>query len=85
MRAPAIAALLDGSNPYVMPKIAGHIIAPPMPMAPRAASKAQMSVAKPPSNEKPAKIADPMKKIRRRPNMSARRPPVTMRTPNTRA
>ena len=68
-----------------MPRIAGHIIAPPTPIAPRAASSIQASVAKPPSTENAAKIVVPTKKMCRRPNMSASLPPVTISTPNTRA
>jgi len=63
--------------------MAGHIIAPPMPITIRQARSSQMLGAKPPMAEKMAKIEAPMKKIRRRPNMSASRPPVTMAIPNT--
>jgi len=68
-----------------MPRIAGHIIAPPMPMVKRPASNNQMSGANPPMTENVAKTPAPMKKMRLRPNMSASRPPVTMATPNTMA
>ena len=64
-----------------MPSTAGHIIAPPMPMSARETMSASTDWLRPPAREKSAKIADPMKKIRLRPNMSARRPPVTIRTP----
>ena len=42
----------------VMPRIAGHIIAPPIPITKREASNIQMSGAKPPITEKQAKIAE---------------------------
>jgi len=82
---PASPAFSDGSRLYVMPRIAGHIIAPPMPIRKREASSTAAFGAKPPSMEKPAKMAAPAMKMRRRPNMSARRPPVTMSTPKTMA
>ncbi len=44
-----------------------------------------MSGEKPPTKEAMAKIAEPMKKTVRRPNMSASRPPVTISTPKTMA
>jgi hypothetical protein len=69
----------------VIPRIAGQIIAPPTAINARQARSQPMFGASPPSTENVAKIVAPMKKIRRRPNMSARRPPVTMSTPNTRA
>src|SRR5262245_5868098 len=65
--------------------IAGHIIAPPIPIRARAASSTAMLVAAPPTSENAAKIVQPMKKTRRRPNMSASRPPVTIATPKTSA
>ena len=68
-----------------MPRTAGHIIAPPMPISARQ-TISQMSLwAAPPSTEKAEKIAAPTKKMRRRPSMSASRPPVTISTPNTSA
>ena len=68
-----------------MPRTAGHIIAPPTPMSPRQ-TISQMSLwAAPASSEKPAKMPAPMKKTRRRPSMSASRPPVTISTPKTSA
>ena len=66
-----------------MPRMAGHIIAPPMPMMKRQASSNPMFGAIPPIREKAAKMAVPRKKMRLRPNMSASRPPVTIATPNT--
>ena len=68
-----------------MPRIAGHIRAPPIPIrTPEPIS--QVSVwAAPPSADIEAKIAVPRKKARRRPNMSARRPPVTIITPKVSA
>ena len=68
-----------------MPKTAGHIIAPPTPISARQAISQMSLCANPPSTEKAAKMAAPMKKIRRRPSMSASRPPVTMSTPKTSA
>jgi hypothetical protein len=63
--------------------MAGHIMAPPMPISARQ-TITQMSLwPTPPNSENPAKIPAPAKKMRRRPNMSARRPPVTIITPNT--
>ena len=61
------------------------MIAPPTPMRPRQAISHSSSWATPPSSENRAKIAAPKKNIRRRPNMSASRPPVTISTPNTSA
>ena len=68
-----------------MPRIAGHISAPPMPCSARQAISQSADWAAPPSSEKPAKNAAPTKKMRLRPNMSASRPPVTMSTPKTSA
>ena len=68
-----------------MPRMAGHMSAPPIPMRKRAASKVQILGANPPNMEKAAKTAAPIKKVRRRPNMSAIRPPVTMAMPKTMA
>ena len=82
---PASAARSSGRISYVIPSTAGHIIAPPMPIRARQAISQSSSCAAPPSTEKAAKIAAPMKKMRRRPSMSASRPPVTISTPNTRA
>ena len=68
-----------------MPRIAGHIRAPPIPITTRA-TISQVSVwAAPPSADIVAKIAVPRKKALRRPNMSASRPPVTIITPKVRA
>ena len=68
-----------------MPRIAGHISAPPIPISTRAAIS-QVSVgAAPPRADIEAKIAVPRKKALRRPNMSARRPPVTISTPKVSA
>ena len=68
-----------------MPRIAGHISAPPIPIRVRVAIS-QVSVwAAPPSADIEAKIAVPRKKALRRPNMSARRPPVTIITPKVSA
>ena len=85
IRAPASAARDAGSAANVIPRIAGHIIAAPMPIATRAAISHSMVGAAPPSAEKTAKITAPMKKILRRPSMSARRPPVTIAIPKTSA
>ncbi len=65
--------------------IAGHISAPPIPITARAPSRVATFGATPPRSENAAKSTQPMKKTRRRPNMSARRPPVTIATPKTRA
>ena len=82
---PASPAFSSGSIAKVMPRIAGHISAPPMPIRTRAAIS-QVSVwAAPPRADIEAKIAVPRKKARRRPNMSARRPPVTIITPKVSA
>jgi hypothetical protein len=68
-----------------MPRIAGHMSAPPMPMSARHARSHTTPGAAPPSAENPAKIAAPATNARRRPKVSARRPPVTMSTPNVSA
>ena len=82
---PASPALSAGSSSKVMPRIAGHISAPPTPITTRV-KISQVSVgAAPPSADIEAKIAVPRKKARRRPNMSARRPPVTIITPKVSA
>ena len=49
-----------------MPRIAGHIIAPPTPIRKRAPSSTQAFGAKPPITEKTAKIAAPIMKTVRR-------------------
>ncbi len=68
-----------------MPRIAGHISAPPMPISTRLAISQASVGATPPERDIVAKIAEPTKKARLRPNRSASRPPVTMRTPNVSA
>ena len=68
-----------------MPRIAGHISAPPMPISERVAISQVSLGAAPPSADIEAKIAAPRKKARRRPNMSASRPPVTIITPKVSA
>ena len=68
-----------------MPRIAGHIIAPPMPISARQAISQPALCATPPSTEKTAKTPAPMMKIRLRPKMSARRPPTTISTPKVSA
>ena len=67
-----------------MPRIAGHISAPPIPIPTLAPISHSVSWASPPSSEKPAKITEPTKNARRLSNMSASRPPVTIAIPNTR-
>jgi len=68
-----------------MPRIAGHIIAPPIPISARQEISHAVLWAAPPSTEKPAKIAAPRMKMRFRPKMSANRPPTTISTPNVSA
>ena len=82
---PARPAFSSGRMSNVIPSTAGHIIAPPTPISARQAISQSSSCAAPASSEKPAKIAAPMKNTRRRPSMSASRPPVTISTPNTSA
>ena len=54
-------------------------------MSARQAISQVVSCAAPPTTEKPAKMAAPSTNARRRPNMSASLPPVTIITPNTSA
>ncbi len=68
-----------------MPRTAGQMIAPPIPISARQRINQSSPWAAPASSEKVAKIAAPTKNSRRRPNMSASRPPVTISTPNTSA
>ena len=68
-----------------MPRMAGHISAPPTPIAARAAISQYSFCAAPPSTDIVTKIAVPTKKARRRPNRSASLPPVTISIPNTSA
>ena len=68
-----------------MPRMAGHMSAPPMPISARAEISHQVSWARPPRSEKPAKMIAPTMKIRLRPKMSASRPPTTISTPNVSA
>ena len=82
---PASPAFDSGSAANVMPRIAGHISAPPIPIPTRAPIRTPRSGDAAPSAEKAANRIEPMKKIRRRPNMSARRPPETIAMPKTRA
>ena len=74
-----------GSAANVIPRTAGHMTAPPTPIAARAASRTPMEGAAAATAENTAKIAAPAKNSRRRPNRSARRPPVTIITPKTSA
>ncbi len=82
---PARPALSSGRIAKVMPRIAGHISAPPIPISVRQAISQASDCAAPPSADIEAKIAVPRKKALRRPNMSARRPPVTIITPKVSA
>jgi hypothetical protein len=82
---PASPALSAGRIAKVMPRIAGHIRAPPIPIRVRQAISQASDCAAPPSADIEAKIAVPRKKALRRPNMSARRPPVTIITPKVSA
>ena len=82
-RPPASPARSAGRAAKVIPRIAGHISAPPTPIPIRAAISTSALGAIAPSAEKAAKIAVPMKKISRRPSMSASRPPVTRPMPKT--
>ena len=61
------------------------MIAPPTPIAARAASSTASDGATAATAENTVKMPAPQKNSRRRPNMSLRRPPVTISTPNTRA
>ncbi len=85
IRPPAKAARDGGTAAKVMPRIAGHMRPPPTPIPTRIAISCSAFCASPPSREKAAKIAVPMKKTLRRPNMSASRPPVTSTIPKVRA
>ena len=82
---PARPAFSSGSSAYVIPRIAGHISAPPMPMRPRHTINGTTLGMRPAASEKTAKKPAPIMKMRLRPNRSARRPPVTISTPNTSA
>ncbi len=82
---PARPARSSGRIAKVMPRIAGHISAPPIPISTRAPISQVSVCAAPPRADIAAKIAAPRKKARRRPNMSARRPPVTIITPKVSA
>ena len=82
---PASPALSSGRIAKVMPRIAGHISAPPIPIRVRQAISQASICAAPPSADIEAKIAVPRKKALRRPNMSASRPPVTIITPKVSA
>jgi hypothetical protein len=79
---PASPALSSGRIAKVMPRIAGHISAPPIPITVRQAISHASDCAAPPRADIAAKIVAPRMKALRRPNMSARRPPVTIITPN---
>ena len=82
---PASPALRGGQRANVIPRTAGHMIAPPTPISARAASRTPSDGAIAATAENAAKIPAPTKNSRRRPNMSASRPPVTINTPNTSA
>ncbi len=82
---PASPAFSGGNSAYIIPRIAGHISAPPIAIPPRQKMSAVTLGMTPAINEKAAKIVVPIMKMRLRPKRSARRPPVTMRTPKTRA
>ncbi len=85
MMPPASPALSSGRIAKVIPRIAGHISAPPIPIRVRQAISQVSVCAAPPSADIEAKIAVPRKKALRRPNMSASRPPVTIITPKVSA
>jgi hypothetical protein len=85
MSPPARPAFASGSAAKVMPSTAGHISAPPTPISARAPSSTGSDGASAAIAENSAKIPAPTKNIRRRPKLSARRPPVTMSTPKTSA
>ena len=85
MRPPASPAFSFGRTAKVMPRIAGNISAAPIPIAARAAISQYSFCAAPPSSDISMKIVVPMKKTRRRPNMSASLPPVTITIPKTSA
>ncbi len=82
---PARPAFFSGSRLNVMASVAGHISAPPRPMSARHRISQMSLGAAAASRENPTNTAEPVKNIRRRPNMSASRPPVIMNTPNTSA
>ena len=85
MMPPARPAFSSGRIEKVMPRIAGHIKAPPIPIRVLVAISQVSVCAAPPRADIEAKIAVPRKKALRRPNMSARRPPVTIITPKVSA
>ncbi|BBM03089.1 hypothetical protein GL2_31630 [Microbulbifer sp. GL-2] len=66
-----------------MPRIDGHINAPPIPISALNINNIRISVASPQRIENNTKITLPIKYILLLPNISARRPPEIIKTPNT--
>ena len=69
----------------MMERVAGFISAAPTPWTIRAAISDSAPVASPHAREAAVKITRPKTKMRRRPNMSASFPPLSMRTANVSA
>ena len=64
----------------MMDSVAGIISAAPAPCTTRAAISISDPFASPQKSEETVKMARPIRKIRRRPNMSASLPPVSIST-----
>ena len=76
----AIPRCRGGKVAVMIERVAGFISAAPTPWTIRAAIRDSAPVASPQAREAAVKITRPMTKMRRRPNMSASFPPLSMRT-----
>ena len=76
----AIPRCRGGNVAVMIENVAGFISAAPTPWTIRAPIRKSAPFARPQAREAAVKIARPTMKIRRRPNMSASFPPVSMRT-----
>ena len=81
----AVPRSLGGNVAEMIESVAGIINAEPIPCTARAPIRRPALPASPHASDDPVKIPRPIRKIRRRPNMSASLPPVSIRTAKTRA
>ncbi len=81
----AIPRCRGGNVAVIIESVAGFMSAEPAPWTTRAPISQPALVARPQKSDATVKITSPTMKIRRRPNMSASLPPVSMRTPKVSA
>ena len=76
----AVPRSFGGKVAVMMESVAGSMNAAPTPWTTRAAMRNPAPVASPQARDESVKTSRPTTKIRRRPNMSASLPPVSMST-----